>query len=117
MAVWWRPAVLLRDGWMARRGVNDRYSSERDDRDRTMPVRDLTNVNVTSPGTKLLNRVRAQQGVTPTTRRPPRAPSDPAYSILRCFSHANSGRRPVGKLLRNNSFLHDHAGPRPVGSS
>ena len=54
MAVWWRPAVLLRDGWMARRGVNDRYSSERDDRDRTMPVRDLTNVNVTSPGTKLL---------------------------------------------------------------
>ena len=53
MAVW-RPAVLLRDGWMARRGVNDSYSSERDDRDRTMPGRDLTNVNVTSPGTKLL---------------------------------------------------------------
>ena len=57
MAVWWRPAVFLRDGWMARRGVNDRYSSDRDDRDdrdRTMPVRDLTNVDVTSPGTKLL---------------------------------------------------------------
>ena len=33
------------------------------------------------------------------TRRPPRAPSNPACSILRCFLHANSGRRPVGKLL------------------
>ena len=40
---------------MVRRGVNNKYSPKRDDRDRTMPVRDLTNVNVTSPGTKLLN--------------------------------------------------------------
>ena len=45
------------------------------------------------------------------TRRPPRAPSNPACSILRCFLHANSGRRPVGKLLSREGRQYMEAAP------
>ena len=79
--------------------MSSRYSPKRDDRHPAAPSEDLTNDYTTRPGTKLLNGF-APQGVTPMTRRPT--------------------SRPYPEICTHNSvcpsFLHDHAGPRPVGS-
>ena len=98
---WLSGGALLSSCVMGGWRVNDRYSSERDDRDRTMPVRDLTNVNV--PGTKLVIGFAPSRALHQRRDGLLARPSDPAYCIHRCFLHANSGRRPVGRALRNRT--------------